>query len=91
MQWLKLCASNARERAAGLIPGQGAKSPHAMWCGKKNKLKKQTLKSGHDLFLLRVPGTAKRSNQSNLKDINSEYSLEGQMLKLKLQYFGHLM
>ena len=40
---------------------------------------------------MRVPGTAKRSNQSNLKDINSEYSLEGLMLKLKLQYFGHLM
>ena len=41
--------------------------------------------------LLRVPWTAKRSNQSILKDINSEYSLEGLMLKLKLQYFGHLM
>ena len=41
--------------------------------------------------LLRVPWTAKRSNQSMLKEINSEYSLEGLMLKLKLQYFGHLM
>ena len=41
--------------------------------------------------LLRVPWTAKRSNQSILKEINLEYSLEGQMLKLKLQYFGHLM
>ena len=41
--------------------------------------------------LLRVPWTAKRSNQSILKDINPEYSLEGLMLKLKLQYFGHLM
>ena len=40
--------------------------------------------------LLRVPWTA-RSNQSNLKEINPEYSLEGLMLKLKLQYFGHLM
>ena len=39
----------------------------------------------------RVPWTAKRSNQSNLKKINLEYSLEGPMLKLKLQYFGHLM
>ena len=38
-----------------------------------------------------VPGTARRSNQSILKDINSEYSLEGLMLKLKLQYFAHLM
>ena len=37
------------------------------------------------------PWTARRSNQSILKEINSEYSLEGLMLKLKLQYFGHLM
>ena len=41
--------------------------------------------------LLRVPGTARRSNQSILKEINPEYSLEGLMLKLKLQYFGTLM
>ena len=41
--------------------------------------------------LLRVPWTAKRSNQSILNEINPEYSLEGLMLKLKLQYFGHLM
>ena len=41
--------------------------------------------------LLRVPWTARRSNQSILKDINPEYSLEGLMLKLKLQYFGQLM
>ena len=41
--------------------------------------------------LLRVPWTARRSNQSILREINSEYSLEGLMLKLKLQYFGHLM
>ena len=40
--------------------------------------------------LLRVPWIARRSNQSNLKEINTEYSLEGLMLKLKLQYFGHL-
>ena len=40
---------------------------------------------------MRVPWTAKKSNQSNLKEINPEYSLEGLMLKLKLQYFGHLM
>ena len=40
---------------------------------------------------LRVPWTARRSNQSILKEINLEYSLEGLMLKLKLQYFGHLM
>ena len=41
--------------------------------------------------LLRVPWTARRSNQSILKEISPEYSLEGQMLNLKLQYFGHLM
>ena len=41
--------------------------------------------------LLRVPWTARRSNQSILKKINAEYSLEGLMLKLKLQYFGHLV
>ena len=41
--------------------------------------------------LLRVPWTARRSNQSLLKEIRPEYSLEGLMLKLKLQYFGHLM
>ena len=41
--------------------------------------------------LLRVPWTARRSNQSILKEISHEYSLEGLMLKLKFQYFGHLM
>ena len=41
--------------------------------------------------LLKVPWTARRSNQSILKEINPEYSLEGLMLKLKLQYFGHMM
>ena len=49
---------------------------------------------GIDAFKLscwRVPWTAKRSNQSTLKEVNSEYSLEGLMLKLKLQYFSHLM
>ena len=40
---------------------------------------------------MRVPGIARRSNQSILKEISPEYSLEGLMLKLKLQYFGHLM
>ena len=41
--------------------------------------------------LLRVPWTVRKANQSILKEINPEYSLEGLMLKLKLQYFGHLM
>ena len=40
---------------------------------------------------MRVPWTARRSNQSTLKEISPKYSLEGLMLKLKLQYFGHLM
>ena len=40
---------------------------------------------------MRVPSTARRSNQSTLKEISAKYSLEGLMLKLKLQYFGHLM
>ena len=40
---------------------------------------------------MRVPWTARRSNQSILKKVNPEYSLEGLMLKLKVQYFGHLM
>ena len=40
---------------------------------------------------MRVPWTARKSNQSILKEINPEYSLEGLMLKLKIQYFGHLM
>ena len=47
-----------------------------LWCGRR---------------LLRVPWTAKRSNQAILKEISPEYSLEGLMLKLKLQYFDHLM
>ena len=48
----------------------------ALWCWRR---------------FLRVPWTARRSNQSILKEISPEYSLEGLMLKLKLQYFGHLM
>ena len=42
-------------------------------------------------ILLRVPWTARRSNQSILKEMNPEYSLEGLLLKLKLQFFGHLI
>ena len=49
------------------------------------------LKCGVGRRLLRVPWTARKSNQSILKDISPEYSLEGLMLKLKLQYFGDLM
>jgi len=55
-----------------------------------------TIKKAEELLLLschvgEVPWTARRSNQSILKEINPEYSLERLMLKLKLQYFGHLM
>ena len=58
---------------------------------KKAKLEFATSKLWHWRRLLRVPWTARRSNQSILKDINPEYSLEGLMLKLKLQYPGHVM
>ena len=64
----------------------------------KKKKKKKTERQRIDALelrgwrrLLRVPWTARRSNQSILKKISPEYSLEGLMLKLKLQYFGHLM
>ena len=49
------------------------------------------LKCGVGKRVLRVPWTARRSNQSILKEFSPEYLLEGLMLKLKLQYFGHLM
>ena len=49
------------------------------------------LKCGAEKRLLRVPWTGRRYNQSILKEITPEYSLEGLMLKLELQYFGHLM
>ena len=61
------------------------------WFIKKAKCQKI---DAFELFwrrLLRVPSTARRSNQSILKEINPEYSLEGLMLKLNFQYFGHLM
>ena len=54
----------------------GAYIPFELWCWRR---------------FLRVPWAARRSNQSILKEISPEYSLEGLMLKLKLQYFGHLM
>ena len=61
----------------------------------KKKLSAEELIDAFELWywrrLLRVPWTARRSNQSILMEINLEYSLEGLMLKLKLQYFGHLM
>ena len=56
--------------------GQRIDASPTLWCWRR---------------LLRVPWSARRSNQSILKEINPEYSLEGLMLKLKIQYFGHLM
>ena len=71
--------------------------PVAM-CGYKGWIIKKTDRRIIDAFelwrwrrLLRVPWTARRSNQSILKEISPEIPLEGMMLKLKLQYFGHLM
>ena len=62
------------------------------WSMKKADLKElMLLNCGVGKDSLRVPWTARRSNQSILKEISPEYSLEGLMLKLKLQYFGHLM
>ena len=62
---------------------------------KKKKIKKKKRIDAFALWywkrLLRVPWTARKSNQSILKEMSPEYSLEGLMLKLKLQYFGHLM
>ena len=55
------------------------------------KMRTDAFKLWHWRGLLRVPWTVRRSNQSILREINPEYSLEGLMLKLKLQYFGHLM
>ena len=60
----------------------------------KKKAERQTIDAFELRYwrrLLRVPWTARRSNQSILKEINPEYSLDRLMLKLKLQYFGHLM
>ena len=60
----------------GTSTGFGVHRPFELWCWRR---------------LLRVPWTARRSNQSILKEISPEYSLEEPMLKLKLKYFGHLM
>ena len=62
------------------------------WTLKKAKYRGiDAFELGHWRRLVRVPWTARRSNQSSLKEINPEYSLKRLMLKLKLQYFGHLM
>ena len=62
------------------------------WAIRKAKHQKiEAFELWYWIRLLRVPWTARRSNQSVQKDINPEHSLKGLMLKLKLQYFGHLM
>ena len=72
-------------------------SPICMWVGPERRLSTEELmlsNCGEDSNwrrLLRVPWTRRRSNQSTLKEMNPEYSLEGLMLKLKLQYFGCFM
>ena len=63
-----------------------------LWCWRRLlRVPWTTRRSKSWRRLLRVPWTARRSNKSILKEISPEYSLEGLMLKLKLQYFGHLM
>ena len=67
-------------------------SSHHVWmCEWTIKKAEHQIIDASELWRLRVPWTARRSNQSILKEINPKYSLEGLMLKLKLQYFGHLM
>ena len=65
--------------------------PVVMYRGENWTIKKAEHHKINAFELLRVPWTARRSNQSILKEMSPEYSLEGLMLKLKLQYFGHLM
>ena len=69
----------------GLGSGKQLQNIMGLWAGSQ-----EAGASGHCRWL-RVPWTARRSNQSILKEINPGYSLEGLVLKLKLQYFGHLM
>ena len=71
-------------RGSGFDPCWGTKMLHDV--GPSQKKKKRGVSKER---LSRVPWTAKRSKRSILKEINPEYSLEGQMLKLRLQYFGH--
>ena len=77
------------EQAPGVGDGQGGLACCDLW-GHKESDTTEGLNCGAG-GLLRVPWTARRSNQSILKEISPEFSLEGLMLKLKLQLFGHLM
>ena len=77
--------------SAHLLPGYCCCGSSVQILGVKQSRKPRNKSPYVQSRLLRVPWTARRSNQSNLKEISPEYSLEGLMLKLKLQYFGHLM
>ena len=95
--WHHQLAGHEFEQAPGFGDGQGTLVYTVHGIAKSWTIKKAECRR-IDAFelrrwrrLLRVPWTARRSNQSILKEINPEYSLEGPMLKLKLQYFGHLM
>ncbi|XDA80074.1 hypothetical protein R6Z07F_010067 [Ovis aries] len=83
---------------SGIEPRSSASEADTLTSEPPGKLLKKAERRRIDAFelwcwrrLLRVPWTARRSNQSILKEISPEYSLEGLLLKLKLQYFGHLM
>ena len=80
VSWLRLCTPTAG--GVGLIPVEELRCHMMRHTVKKKKWVREER-------LSRVPWTTKRSKQLILKEINPEYSLEGQMLKLKLQYFGH--
>ena len=93
---LKLCIEKQRHHFAdkgSSSQNYGFSSSHVwMWVGPSRRLSTEKLMIFELWFwrrLLRVPWMTRRSNQSILKEINPEYSLEGLMLKLKLQYFGH--
>ena len=74
--WVGVSINSFLESSAERMMKHQTIDAFELWCWKR---------------LLRVPWTARRSNQSILKEIRPGYSLEGLMLKLKLQYFGHLM
>ena len=83
------------EQALGVGGGQGSLACCSPWDRKESDKAEHQRTDAFELWywrrLLKVPWTSRRPNQSILKEINPKYSLEGLMLKLKLQYFGHLM
>ena len=104
VQWLRLCLNaGALGSISGLGSSPGEENSNVLQCSSlENAIESWTIKKSEhwstDVFelwswrrLLRVPLTARSSNCSILKEINPEYSLGGLLLKLKLQYFGHLI